>query len=169
LDRIAANLAGRPVVIGDGVAGLMTALNLVPQPVIVLAKAPLGSSAASAWAQGGVAAALGTTMNPRSTSAIRSLRAMGYAIGTWSNASPVPLMTPSSRSLAMVSSSTAMPTAHLMSVLRLRIVDDASFMPAATLPGGRSCAPLLLPSVARQLLWCSKKSRQLVCWCRMVA
>jgi aspartate oxidase len=44
LDSIAANLAGRPVVIGDGVAGLMTALNLVPQPVIVLAKGRLAQA-----------------------------------------------------------------------------------------------------------------------------
>jgi L-aspartate oxidase len=52
-------LAGRPVIIGGGLAGLMTALYLAPEPVIVLAKAPLGAAAASAWAQGGVAAALG--------------------------------------------------------------------------------------------------------------
>jgi L-aspartate oxidase len=50
---------GAPVLIGAGLAGLMTALHLAPEPVIVLAKAPLGSGAASAWAQGGIAAAVG--------------------------------------------------------------------------------------------------------------
>jgi L-aspartate oxidase len=49
----------RPVIIGGGLAGLMTALNLAPEPVILLLRAPLGEGAASAWAQGGVAAALG--------------------------------------------------------------------------------------------------------------
>src|SRR5258708_2022640 len=58
VDRIAANLAGQPVVIGAGLAGLMVALQLAPRPVIVLAKAPLGSATASAWAQRGIAAAL---------------------------------------------------------------------------------------------------------------
>jgi L-aspartate oxidase len=52
-------LAGQPIVIGAGLAGLMTALKLSPEPVIVLAKAPLASAAASGWAQGGIAAALG--------------------------------------------------------------------------------------------------------------
>lgn len=51
---------GDPViVIGAGLAGLMTALHLAPEPVVVLAKAPAGTGAASAWAQGGIAAALG--------------------------------------------------------------------------------------------------------------
>lgn len=49
----------RPVVIGAGLAGLMTALRLAPQKVLVLAAAPLGEEAASAWAQGGLAAAIG--------------------------------------------------------------------------------------------------------------
>jgi L-aspartate oxidase len=59
MDRIPASYAEQPIVIGAGLAGLMTALHLAPQPVIVLARAPLGSGAASAWAQGGIAAAVG--------------------------------------------------------------------------------------------------------------
>jgi L-aspartate oxidase len=55
---------GRPVVIGAGLAGLLVALHLAPEPVVVLAKAPLGSGAASAWAQGGVAAAVGADDDP---------------------------------------------------------------------------------------------------------
>jgi L-aspartate oxidase len=38
-----------PVIIGGGLAGLMTALRLAPMPVVVLAKAPLGSEASSGW------------------------------------------------------------------------------------------------------------------------
>jgi L-aspartate oxidase len=48
-----------PVIIGGGLAGLMAALHLAPQPVIVLTQAPLGEQAASAWAQGGLSAAIG--------------------------------------------------------------------------------------------------------------
>ena len=48
-----------PVIVGGGIAGLMTALRLAPMPVIVLVKAPLQTEASSAWAQGGIAAAVG--------------------------------------------------------------------------------------------------------------
>jgi L-aspartate oxidase len=54
----------RPIIIGAGLAGLMTALHLAPMPVLVLAGAPLGSGAASAWAQGGVAACVGVDDDP---------------------------------------------------------------------------------------------------------
>ena len=54
----------RPIVIGAGLAGLMTALHLAPMPVLVLARAPLGSGAASAWAQGGIAACVGADDDP---------------------------------------------------------------------------------------------------------
>ena len=49
----------RVVVVGAGLAGLMTALKLAPHPVLLLTPTPLGEGSASAWAQGGVAAALG--------------------------------------------------------------------------------------------------------------
>src|SRR5262245_32858129 len=64
MDRLADVGSGQPVIVGGGIAGLMTALHLAPQPVIVLTKAPLGSMAASAWAQGGIAAALGADDAP---------------------------------------------------------------------------------------------------------
>lgn len=47
------------VIIGAGLAGLFTALKLAPQPVTIIAAAPLGEGASSAWAQGGIAAAVG--------------------------------------------------------------------------------------------------------------
>ena len=59
MDAIRAEYAGRPLIIGGGLAGLMTALRLAPHPVVLLAKTPLTQGAASAWAQGGVAAAVG--------------------------------------------------------------------------------------------------------------
>lgn len=53
-------LSGRPVIIGGGFAGLMTALELAPEPVVLLSAAPIGSEASSALAQGGLAASLGS-------------------------------------------------------------------------------------------------------------
>ena len=46
------------VVVGGGLAGLFCALKLAPRPVTVLAAAPIGEGASSAWAQGGIAAAM---------------------------------------------------------------------------------------------------------------
>jgi L-aspartate oxidase len=62
MDRL--DRSDTPVVIGAGLAGLMTALYLAPAPVIVLAKTALGSGIASGFAQGGVAAALGADDEP---------------------------------------------------------------------------------------------------------
>jgi|HubBroStandDraft_3_1064219.scaffolds.fasta_scaffold26189_2 L-aspartate oxidase len=52
------------LVVGAGAAGLTAALGCAPLSVTVLTKARLGSGAASAWAQGGVASALGEDDNP---------------------------------------------------------------------------------------------------------
>ncbi len=46
------------LIVGGGLAGLFTALKLAPHPCIVLSPRPLGEGASSAWAQGGIAAAL---------------------------------------------------------------------------------------------------------------
>ncbi len=53
-----------PVIIGGGLAGLMTALLLAPLPVVVLSRAPLQMQSSSAWAQGGIAAAIGPDDHP---------------------------------------------------------------------------------------------------------
>ena len=46
------------LIIGAGLAGLSAALAAAPRPALVLAPAPLGTGCSSAWAQGGMAAAL---------------------------------------------------------------------------------------------------------------
>lgn len=51
--------AGRVAVVGSGIAGLVTALTLAPQPVVLVTRADLGAESSSGWAQGGIAAALG--------------------------------------------------------------------------------------------------------------
>ncbi|TCK31081.1 L-aspartate oxidase [Ancylobacter aquaticus] len=52
------------VVVGGGVAGLATALRLAPLPVTLVVASPLGNDAATGWAQGGIAAALGADDRP---------------------------------------------------------------------------------------------------------
>ncbi|SDJ38031.1 L-aspartate oxidase [Aliiruegeria lutimaris] len=52
-------LDGRIAIIGGGIAGLMAALSLAPQPVVLISRADLGEESSSNWAQGGIAASLG--------------------------------------------------------------------------------------------------------------
>jgi L-aspartate oxidase len=52
------------VIIGAGIAGLSTALRLAPLPVTIVAGEPLGTGSATAWAQGGIAAAMGADDKP---------------------------------------------------------------------------------------------------------
>ena len=47
-----------PLIIGGGLAGLSAALEAAPAPVLVATPATLLEACASAWAQGGMAAAL---------------------------------------------------------------------------------------------------------------
>ncbi len=47
------------VIIGGGLAGLFAALKLAPMPVAIVTPRPLGEGASSAWAQAGIAAAVG--------------------------------------------------------------------------------------------------------------
>jgi L-aspartate oxidase len=46
------------IIVGGGLAGLFCALRLAPRPVTVVSAAPIGEGASSAWAQGGIAAAV---------------------------------------------------------------------------------------------------------------
>lgn len=54
------------VIVGAGAAALVCALDLAPKKVLLLAKARLGEGASSAWAQGGIAAAVGDGDSPAS-------------------------------------------------------------------------------------------------------
>ncbi len=56
--------AGDVVIVGAGLAGLFTALKLAPLPVTVISEMGLGAGASSAWAQGGIAAAVGEGDTP---------------------------------------------------------------------------------------------------------
>lgn len=60
---------GAVLIIGAGLAGLYLALNLRPRPAYVLAAKPASEGAASAWAQGGVAAALAVGDSPEAHAA----------------------------------------------------------------------------------------------------
>src|SRR5579863_8489511 len=53
------------LVVGAGIAGLVAALKLQPARVTVLCKTRLGKGAATDWAQGGIAAAVGKDDSPR--------------------------------------------------------------------------------------------------------
>src|SRR4051812_29227937 len=57
------------VIVGGGLAGLFCALKLAPRPVILISAAPLGQGASSAWAQGGIAAAMAEGDTPEAHAA----------------------------------------------------------------------------------------------------
>jgi L-aspartate oxidase len=57
---------GAVLIVGAGLAGLFLALKLSPRRCVVLSPAPFGQAASSAWAQGGLAAALAPEDSPQS-------------------------------------------------------------------------------------------------------
>ncbi len=59
----------RVVIVGAGLAALYVALKLAPRPVIMISPEALGEGASSAWAQGGVAAAMSANDSPESHAA----------------------------------------------------------------------------------------------------
>ncbi|WP_339114442.1 L-aspartate oxidase [Thioclava sp. GXIMD2076] len=54
----------RVVIVGAGLGALYAALRLAPQPVVLISPEKLGEGASSAWAQGGVAAAMDASDSP---------------------------------------------------------------------------------------------------------
>src|SRR6476659_9713401 len=57
------------LIVGGGLAGLFCALKLAPRPVTVISAAPLGEGASTAWAQGGIAAAVAEGDSPEAHAA----------------------------------------------------------------------------------------------------
>src|ERR1700756_4767049 len=57
------------IIVGGGLAGLFCALKLAPRPVTLISAAPLGQGASSAWAQGGIAAAVAEGDSPEAHAA----------------------------------------------------------------------------------------------------
>ncbi|MDP0926292.1 L-aspartate oxidase [Paracoccus onubensis] len=57
-------LTGRVVIIGSGIAGLVTALALAPKPVVLVTQGRLGQGGSTVLAQGGIAAAIGPDDSP---------------------------------------------------------------------------------------------------------
>lgn len=55
---------GRVVIVGAGLGALYAALELAPRPVLMISPEVLGQGASSAWAQGGVAAAMDPADTP---------------------------------------------------------------------------------------------------------
>lgn len=60
---------GRIVIVGAGLGGLYAALALSPRPVLVISPETLGEGASSAWAQGGIAAAMAAPDTPEAHAA----------------------------------------------------------------------------------------------------
>lgn len=59
----------RIVIVGAGLGGLYAALALAPRPVLVISPETLGEGASSAWAQGGIAAAMAAPDTPEAHAA----------------------------------------------------------------------------------------------------
>lgn len=55
---------GRIIIVGAGMGALYAALELAPRPVVMISPESLGEGASSAWAQGGVAAAMAANDSP---------------------------------------------------------------------------------------------------------
>ncbi|MHB1544353.1 MAG: L-aspartate oxidase [Gammaproteobacteria bacterium] len=59
------NDSSQPLIVGGGIAGLVTALSFAPKPIRLLVRGRLGNEGSSLWAQGGIAAAVGPDDDPR--------------------------------------------------------------------------------------------------------
>jgi len=66
---LAARRGEAVVIVGAGLAGLFTALKLSPHPVVLISPVPLGTGTSSAWAQGGIAAAISEGDTPEAHAA----------------------------------------------------------------------------------------------------
>ena len=128
--------ADRPVIVGGGIAGLMTALHLAPAAGRCCChSAPLGAEPSSAWAQGGIAAALGADDDP----ALHPADTLAAGDGLCDPAVARRIVAGGARlhrraGAAGRRASTATPMAASRSAWRPRTAAAASSMPAATAP-----------------------------------
>ena len=60
---------GRVIIVGAGLGALYAALHLAPHPVVMISPEALGQGASSAWAQGGIAAAMAAADSPEAHAA----------------------------------------------------------------------------------------------------
>ncbi|AAF84730.1 L-aspartate oxidase [Xylella fastidiosa] len=56
--------ADRPIIVGSGLAGLIAALTMSPEPSVLVTRSALGAETSSAWAQGGMSVSLSPDDNP---------------------------------------------------------------------------------------------------------
>mgnify|MGYP000285875668 CR=1 FL=1 len=68
------------LIVGAGLAGLFCALKLAPRPVTILSPKPLGFGASSAWAQGGLAAAVGKGDSPHAHAVDTEIAGAGIVV-----------------------------------------------------------------------------------------
>ena len=129
------------VIVGGGLAGLFCALKLAPRPVTVISAAPLGEGASTAWAQGGIAAAIAEGDSAEAHAADTIAAGAGLVDETialdWRAKPP----RASTTSCNMACRSTATSKAGSLCRRKPRIPRAASCMCAATWPAGRSSRP----------------------------
>jgi L-aspartate oxidase len=132
------DIDGAPVIVGGGLAGLMTALALAPQPVVLLTRAPLGFEASSVLAQGGIAACVGAdddaSLHLADTLAAGAGLCDEAIAGAITAAAPVAIERLAQLGVAFDRDTSA----KSFSVSKRRIRVAVSFMPAATPPAGTS-------------------------------
>ena len=127
------------LIIGAGLAGLSAALAAAPRRALLVSPAPLAQACSSAWAQGGMAAALVPTTAPSCTRADTVAAGAGLVdpeAATTPDREPRPTRSAAWRRWARPS--TATPRAASCRAWRPPTAAPASPASAATGPGGRS-------------------------------
>ncbi len=125
---------GCPIIVGGGIAGLMTALMLAPMPVLLLSVGPLGGNSSSELAQGGMAASLGVDDSPALHLADTLAAGDGHCDADRPATSSTQHRPQSKSSWNSVSSSTEPRKVRFVSVSKRPIRADASSMQVATPP-----------------------------------